>query len=96
MPALDTTAGLWILGAVQLLGITSAWVARLSEGSAMQANCQRFFFLGLVLMGLATMATAACRPGMLLPSAATLAISLLIVICDFRHAERSAWTLSEF
>ncbi|HEX4000272.1 MAG TPA: hypothetical protein VHX65_17100 [Pirellulales bacterium] len=96
MPALDTTASLWILGGVQLLGITSAWTARLSEGSVHQAMCQRFFFLGLVLMGLATMVTAAARPGMLLTSATTLAVSLLVVICDFKHAERSAWTLSEF
>jgi hypothetical protein len=96
MPVLDTTASLWFFGGVQLLGMTSAWVARLSEGSVYQAFCQRLFFLSLVLMGLATMVTAAARPGLWMTSAVTLAISLLVVICDFRHASRSAWTLSEF
>lgn len=97
MPALNSAAGLWIFGGVQLIGITSAWVARLSEGSVHQAFCQKFFFLSLVLMGLATMATvAAARPGLWLTSAVTLAVSLLVVICDFQHAGRSAWTLSEF
>lgn len=95
MPAFDSTAGFWILGGVQLLGLTSAWMARLSEGSEHQAICQRLFFLGLVLMGLTTMLTAG-RPGLWLMSAVTLAVSLLVVICDFRHAKRSAWTLSEF
>jgi hypothetical protein len=76
--------------------MTSAWLARLSEGSVHQAFCQRFFFLGLILMGLATMVTAAARPGYWMTSAVTLAVSLMVVICDFRHASRSAWTLSEF
>lgn len=96
MPALDTAANLWIFVGVQLIGMTSAWVARLSEGSVHQEFCQKFFFLSLVLMGLATMLTAAGRPGLWMTSAVTLAISLLVVICDFRHASRSAWTLSEF
>ena len=96
MPSLDSTASLWILGSVQLMGMTSAWLARLSEGSAHQALCQRFFFLALLLMGLATMVTASGHPSMWLVSAVTLAVSLLVVICDFRHAGRSAWTLSEF
>jgi hypothetical protein len=96
MPSLDSTASLWILGCVQLVGMTSAWVARLSEGSQHQALCQRFFFVALLLMGLTTAATAASHHSMWLISAVTLAISLLVVICDFRHAGRSAWTLSEF
>lgn len=96
MPALDSTASLWILGGVQLLGMTSAWMARLSEGSVHQALCQRVFFIGLVLMGLATMVNVATRPGMWLMSAVTLSVSLLVVICDFGHAKRSAWNLSEF
>ena len=96
MPALDATVSLWLFGGVQLLGMTSAWIARLSEGTVHQAFCQRLFFLSLVLMGLATMLTAAARPGLWMTSAVTLALSLLVVICDFQHASRSAWTLSEF
>lgn len=96
MPALDSSALLWILGGVQLLGMTSALVARLSAGSVYEALFQRFFFLGFFLMGLATMINVATRPGMWLMSAVTLSLSLLVVVCDFRQSERSARIMSEF
>src|SRR5438105_4101486 len=36
--SLDAALGLWTLGIIQLLGLASAWLARLSEGSTHQSG----------------------------------------------------------
>jgi len=87
-------AGLWLFGASTVWD-DSAWIARLSEGSVHQAFCQRLFFLSLVLMGLATMLTAAAGPAC---GYIGRDFGLVAAGGDLRFPprSRSAWTLSEF
>ena len=48
---------LWFVIVVQLLGIASMTVARLSENTSAQIGFQRLFFVCLLTVGLATVAT---------------------------------------
>ncbi len=86
---LDASAGLWVLSTLQIWGIASAWLARISEGSVHQTLCQRLFFLSLLLMGAATIASLALQPMYWLGSGVTLAMMILVVICDFRRSKAS-------
>ena len=53
--ASDHTATIfWILAAMQLTGLTSTLLARLSEGHRHQSICQTFFLANLTLVGGAT------------------------------------------
>ena len=87
---------LWIWVGLQFVGISSAWIARLSEGSAHQTRCQWLFLISLFLIGLATIAALWQRPGYWLGLAITLASMILVAICDFRRHRHSIFTLSEF
>lgn len=82
----------WALVAIQILGIISAGVARLSEGSRRQTCCQRFFFALLLLVGLATVVAVTLGPACWLISSSTLSLMVLTVTCDFRRPDESgAW-----
>ena len=90
--ALDGTTALVGLAALQILGLASALVARLTEGSCCQATTQQIFFACLALVGMATMFLLGMRPGYWLSSGATLSLMVLAATCDFRHARRpSIW-----
>ena len=52
MTGLPSTYILWGMAAVQILGLLSAWIARLS-GSRRRVLCQRLFMACLLLVGLA-------------------------------------------
>jgi hypothetical protein len=84
MAYLETSFVLWLLGVIQIAGLLSAWLARLSEGSRSQASCQWLFFACLGLMGLTTMASVALGPRYWLASGATLSVMILGAIWDFR------------
>jgi len=87
MATLQPSISLWVLASVQLLGIASAWLARFSEGSKHQTRCQRLFMLCLFAMGSLTMAAAiGLQPPYWLAPAATLALMILVAICDFSHS----------
>ncbi|HZZ71295.1 MAG TPA: hypothetical protein VFE24_03525 [Pirellulales bacterium] len=74
----------WALGVVQIVGVASALFARMSAGSTAQASCQRWFFVCLAALGCGTMSSLYyLGPGYWLLSAATLAVMILIVTCDF-------------
>ena len=90
MNGLDSPAVLWLLIAVQLLGVLSACVARLSEGSSRQAISQGAFFGTLSLMGPATMVALAVGPGCWLACSTSLAVMVLMVTCDFRGSREAA------
>ena len=82
----------WALVAIQILGMISAGVARLSEGSRSQASCQGFFFALLFLVGIATVVAVTLGPGCWLISSSTLSLMVLTVTCDFgRSGQSSAW-----
>jgi hypothetical protein len=86
MNGIDSSTAIWLLVAIQLLGISSAWTTRLSEGSSFQAATQRVFFTLLLLMGAATIVALAVGPGIWLACSASLAVMVLMVTCDFGTA----------
>jgi hypothetical protein len=90
MNGFDSSTVLWLLIAAQLLGISSAWLARLSEGSCYQAVSQCLFFGVLPLMGAATVAAMTVGPGCWMTCSVTLAIMVLTVTCDFRGSREAA------
>jgi hypothetical protein len=94
MLSFDPTISLWTLSIVQLLGIASAWLTRLSEGSAHQTRCQRIFLLSLLLMGAATIAALRLQPVYWLAPAVTLALMIIVVVCDFSRSGRSEYSAS--
>lgn len=86
----DSPTGLSLLIAAQFLGVFSAFLARLSEGSCCQFLGQFLFFGALPLVGAATMVALAIGPGCWVACAATLAAMILTVTCDFRGSRKAA------
>ena len=84
MAYLEASLLAWGLGSIQIAGLFSAWLARLSEGSRRQAWCHRLFLACLGLIGLTTMASLALGPKYWLPSGMTLAVMVLGAVWDFR------------
>ena len=82
MSALQSHAAFWILTLVEVLGLASAWFARLSEGSPRQALCQRLFFGCLVLVGVAMIPALKLGPGFWFSSGTTLSLMILAVTYD--------------
>jgi hypothetical protein len=80
----ETSLVVWSLASVQVAGIASAWLARLSEGSRNQAPCQWLFVALLAVVGMATMASVTLGPRYWLASGATLSVMVLAAIWDFR------------
>lgn len=81
-----------LLGTIEVLGLTSAWVARLSEGSRRQTSCQRVFLGFLALVGGATIISVALGLGCWLASGTTLLLMVLTVTCDCsRSRQAAAW-----
>ncbi|MBN2474654.1 MAG: hypothetical protein JXB62_08600 [Pirellulales bacterium] len=75
-----------LLVMIELLGLGSAWVTRLSEGSRYETGCQLVFLGLLTITGLATIATAGMGIGYWLTSGPTVCLMALMVLCDFRRA----------
>jgi hypothetical protein len=90
MNGFESTTVLWIFIAAQLLGVVSAWLVRLSEGSICQSVGQYMFFCFLPLIGVAAMVAWAIGPGCWLGCSTTLAVMVLTVTCDFRGSREAA------
>ena len=92
MSVLHSSIALWACVAAQILGLVSAWCARLSEGSTRQTPCQWVFFACLILVGIATMLALRLGAGTWLTSGGTLSLMVLTVTCDFNRAgRRGGW-----
>lgn len=92
MAYLETSSFVWALALVQFVGLISAWMARLSEGSRGQAHCHWLFLACLGLIGVATMLSVSLGLRYLLFSSLTLSAMVLVAVWDFRaHAETEAW-----
>jgi hypothetical protein len=93
MHYLDGGLAIYVLGAVQVLGLMSAMLARLGEGSHWQPATQRLFIVCLALVGMETMlALALGLVGCWLPSAATLSVMVIAATCDFGRTQgASSW-----
>lgn len=74
----------WFVVLVQLLGITSITLARLSEKSAVQTRYQRLFFVCLLTVGLASVATIHVGDASRLFCALTLPIMAVGATLDLR------------
>ena len=85
--AFDAESTLWILAALQFVGLLSAWLARVSEGSRMQTSCQWVFFATLIVLSVTTMLTIALHPWFWMTESVTLALMVLTAVWDFRRLE---------
>jgi len=83
MAYLETPILACFLGLIQIVGLASAWLARLSEGSRRQASCQRLFVGCLAVIGLLTMGLLALGARYWLASGATFGVMVLAAIWDF-------------
>ncbi|MEN6457789.1 MAG: hypothetical protein ABFC63_02575 [Thermoguttaceae bacterium] len=84
MNGINFVAVIWLLVAVQALGLCSACVVRLSEGFGCQVISQCLFFVALPIMGVATCFALTVGPGMWVACAASLAAMILIATWDLR------------
>ncbi len=89
MNGFDSYTVLWLFIGAQVIGVSSAWLARISEGSPRQHVSQWLFFGILSLMGVITMLALALGPGCWIASSTTFAVMVLTVTCDFRHGHES-------
>lgn len=85
----DSVLLVCLLGGIQLLGLTSAAVARLSEGSSRQRSGQRLFLACLGLVGAATVVSVFLGPGCWLSSGTTFSLMVLGATCDFNHSRKA-------
>jgi hypothetical protein len=85
----------WALAIIQVVGLVSAWAARLSERSPRRRLPQGFFLICLLVVGVATAAAMAVGPGMWMSSGVTLSTMILTVTCDFSRGERLQWGSGE-
>ncbi len=79
---LDPAGLFWCLAAIHFVGLLSACLTRLSEGSSGHARFQRVFVGCLALAGLATLASLALGPNLCMVSGATLVITVLTATWD--------------
>ncbi len=82
----------WLFGAVEVVGLISAWVARLSAGSRCQTSCQCLFLGCMALVGGVAVVSPGLGPSCWLVSSITLSLMILTVTCDFRRSPQgTAW-----
>ncbi|HUY89744.1 MAG TPA: hypothetical protein VMV10_13490 [Pirellulales bacterium] len=74
------------LAIIQGIGLASACLARIGEGSIRQTSCQRLFLGCLALVGVSTMLAMLVGPGACVASGATLAVMVLTATWDFGGA----------
>ncbi len=90
MPTVEISTICWLLLAVQVLGLTSAWVTRLCRTPRRQTVCQCVFLLAMVLVGGSTIAAFALGPFYYLPTGVTLSLMVLGAVVDFRPDRAAA------
>ncbi len=83
MPEFGPSTASWCLAGVQVMGLTSAWLTRLTHQSACAASYQRVFYLFMGLVGVATMAALVMGPGRCIACGATLSVMVLAATWDF-------------
>ena len=86
MLSLEPTLLIYGLAIVQVIGLASACLARIGEGSIRQTSCQRLFFGCMALVGVATVLAMHVGPGACVFSGATLAVMVLTATWDFGGA----------
>lgn len=74
------------LGAIQVLGVLAAGVARLTEGTSHEVGGQWLCLIALGIMGCVCGVAIQCGPDAAAACAATLALMTLIAVVDFSAA----------
>ncbi len=81
---------MWCLLSVQIVGLASAWLARIGEDSKHQVSYQLAFFICLGGVGLATIRALFHSPGSCVMTGATLSVMVLAATWDFSASKRPA------
>ena len=89
MGSIDASGLIWLIGAIQAIGISSAWLARASEGSRRQQSCQWLFLFLLTTISAMTMVSLVIHPWIWMPQSVTLALMALTAVWDFRRVQPS-------
>jgi hypothetical protein len=79
----EVTPLILFLATLQVVGLASACLARMSEGSRVQAQCHAAFMVCMCLLGVATAASLAVGPGWCMSCGLTLSIMAVGAVCDF-------------
>jgi formate hydrogenlyase subunit 3/multisubunit Na+/H+ antiporter MnhD subunit len=79
----------WIAAAIEILGLASAMLVRLTEGSPSQAACQAIFFAVMLLVGVASLAALSAGLGHWFVLGSTLAVMVLMATLDFGGRDRA-------
>ena len=74
---------LCVISLVQVCGILSAALARITEGRRWQSLCQRLFLALLVIVAFTTILNVWNAPQQWMMSATTLAVMVVTATCDF-------------
>ena len=74
---------LCVISAVQVCGLVSAALARITEGRRWQELFQRMFIALLVIMAFTTVLNVWNAPQQWMTSATTLAVMVVTATCDF-------------
>ncbi len=83
----DSSTLVWILAAIQVSGLISAWLARLSIGFRHQNYCQMLFFVFLAAVGATTaMSLFMASHFTWMGCGTTLCLMVLTAIWDFGAA----------
>jgi hypothetical protein len=82
----------FLLGLIQTMGLVSAALARLSEGTPHERASQRFFLISMALVGMSTLCGFLIGPAYWLTNGTTLSAMILAATCDFSHARRAPAT----
>jgi hypothetical protein len=78
----------WIVVAVQVTGLISAWLARMTAGGRSQRSCQWLFLSCLALVGATSVVSMGISAASWLFSAFTLALMVIAAVWDVgRQAE---------
>ena len=92
MTPAETSCVFWLLIAVELLGLGSAIVARISEGSRRETWCQRIFLAVMGVVGIAAIISLGFGPDCWLAVGGTFSVMVLIATTDFGHpAQTTTW-----
>lgn len=83
----DSSTLVWVLAAIQVSGLISAWLARLSIGFRHQNYCQMLFFVLLATVGATTAASLFLMSNFTwMGCGTTLCLMVLTAIWDFGTA----------
>ena len=79
----EATATLWMLVAVQLFGLTIAWLCRLDGGALWRNVIHSLFFVSLAAVALTSLVCVAIGPGYCLLACGSLGLMVLGAVSDF-------------